>query len=110
MRSKRVCPSRQAELDAELSAAPTLEEFEKELAATSRHSASGPTGVTYNAIASWPREILEKIHAILMQFWADKQIPRCWKWRWLVPIPKTSENVTLQDLRPLMLTDTIRKV
>ena len=40
----------------------------------------------------------------------DKQIPRCWKWRWLVPIPKTLDNVTLQDLRPLMLTDTIRKV
>jgi hypothetical protein len=110
MRGRRICPIRQASFEESLNMAPTLDEFEKELSSTSRHSASGPTGITYNAIAGWPREILEKVHSILEQFWMDKQIPRCWKWRWLVPIPKTLENVTLQDLRPLMLTDTIRKV
>jgi hypothetical protein len=110
MRVKQAPLEKQVAFEQSLAEAPTLEEFERALASTSRQSASGPTGVTYNAIAGWPPWVLRKVHLLMVEFWNDKSVPRCWKWRWLVPIPKTHDNVTLGDLRPLMLTDTVRKV
>ncbi len=95
MKVKRASLVQQQEFEESLRTPPTLEEFESELAVTSRHSSSGPTGVTYNAIAGWPRDILVKVHSLLVEFWNDSHIPRCWKWRWLVPIPKRPDNVTL---------------
>ena len=51
-----------------------------------------------------------EVYDILATMWANKEIPQEWKWRWLVPIPKVTDNVGLNDLRPLMLTDVLRKI
>jgi hypothetical protein len=65
---------------------------------------------TYNAMAAWDDTVIEEVHLLLCSLWKDKTVPTFWKWRWLVPIPKVSDNVTLEDLRPLMLTDVTRKI
>ena len=68
MRHKRASPQQQMDFEESLHAAPTLEEFEKELSGTPHRSAGGPTGVTYNAIVGWPRELLAKVHSLLLEF------------------------------------------
>jgi hypothetical protein len=89
---------------------PTMEEFKAAIKTSPTQSAGGPTEITYNAMAAWPEDVLRDVYGILADMWTDKQIPQSWKWRWLVPIPKVMDNVRLDDLRPLMLTDVIRKI
>ena len=38
-----------------------------------------------------------------------QHIPTEWKWRWLVPLLK-KDGTTVDDLRPIMLLDVLRKV
>ena len=42
-------------------------------------------------------------------FWRLQTIPTQWKWRWLVPLLKKG-GTTIDDLRPIMLLDVLRKV
>jgi hypothetical protein len=96
--------------DIDILAVPTIDEFKEAIRQSPTQSAGGPTEVTYNALAAWPSDIVQEVYDILRDMWRDKRIPQEWKWRWLVPIPKVADNVGLDDLRPLMLTDVLRKI
>jgi hypothetical protein len=66
------------------------------------------TGLTYAMIQKWTPEILEMVHSLMAKMWQAKHIPEHWKWKWLIPIPK-KENPAVQDLRPIMLIEVLRK-
>jgi len=52
----------------------------------------------------WPESVLFRAHAAVQAIWEEKIIPACWNKKWLCP------KSTLQDLRPLNLLETPRKI
>ena len=59
----------------------------------------------------WPESVLIKAHQAVSEIWKEKIIPQCWNQKWLCPKPKVDpEEATLQDLRPLNLFETPRKI
>ena len=95
---------------AHLSATPTYEEFLTGLTSTPSKSAPGPSGLTYNMIASLPPEHLKHLYDHLAHLWTTRQGCPDWKWRLLSPLPKVFENITINDIRPLTLIETTRKL
>ena len=99
------------QLTQELAAAPTIEEFTERISQLKRNSSPGMSGLSYNMLRKAPKVVIQEMHKCLAQFWEDKHIPASWKWRWLVPIPKKpTDSPTLEELRPLMLCEALRKV
>ena len=89
---------------------PTLDEFLLTLKSMPSHSAPGPSGLTYNMILALPKQHLTALHAHLLTLWQRKHVLPTWKWRELAPLPKVLENITINDIRPLTLIETCRKV
>ena len=99
------------QLSTELMEAPTLEEFTKRISNLKSNSSPGMSGLSYNMLSKAPKVVIAEMHKCLAQFWTDKHIPASWKWRWLVPIPKKpTDSPSLEELRPLMLCEALRKV
>jgi hypothetical protein len=95
----------------ELASAPSYEEFTSRINNLKRNSSPGMSGLSYNMLRKSPPVVIQEMHKCLVQFWEDKHIPASWKWRWLVPIPKKPTDApTLDELRPLMLCEALRKV
>ena len=89
---------------------PSLDEFLLTLKSMPSHSAPGPSGLTYNMIISLPTSHLHALYNHLLTLWKHKHILPTWKWRELAPLPKVLENITINDIRPLTLIETCRKV
>jgi hypothetical protein len=99
------------DLSAELLHAPSYDEFLDRISRLKRNSSPGMSGLSYNMLRKAPTCVIREMHTCLVQFWEDKHIPASWKWRWLVPIPKKPTDApTLEELRPLMLCEALRKV
>jgi len=74
-------------------------------------SVPGPSGLSYAMMKEWPESVLIKAHQAVSEIWKEKIIPQCWNQKWLCPKPKVDpEEATLQDLRPLNLLETPRKI
>ena len=89
---------------------PTFCEFQRTLKATPTHSAPGPSGLTYNMIAALPAPHLRALYDHLVVLWTHREGLQAWKWRELAPLPKVLANITINDIRPLTLIETARKV
>jgi len=87
---------------------PSFEEFAAALASYSHGKAGGVTGLSYTMAKHWPELVKRRAYEALVQVWTDRSVPEFWRWRWLIPIPKTPEP-SLQDLRPIMLLEVLRK-
>ena len=99
------------QLTQELASAPSIEESTDRISQLKRNSSPGMSGLSYNMLRKAPKVVIQEMHKCLAQFWEDKHIPSSWKWRWLVPIPKKPTDApTLEELRPLMLCEALRKV
>ena len=100
-----------AELQLLLITPPSFEEFTTAIKHLHNGSAPGVSGLSYNMIKSWPDSCKQMAYDCLSKQWEDKHVCSSWKWRWLVPIPKKQNDITqLNDLRPLMLLEALRKV
>ena len=93
-----------------LSATPTYADFTNTLKAMPTQSSAGPSGLTYNMIASLPTLHLRALYDHLVVLWEKRASLPTWKWRELSPLPKVLENITINDIRPLTLIETLRKV
>ena len=104
-------PSNEMQHDiAGLSTTPTYDEFIDGLTSMPSKSAPGPSGLTYNMIASLPPDHLRHLYDHLAHLWSTRQGCPDWKWRLLAPLPKVLENITINDIRPLTLIETTRKL
>ena len=89
---------------------PTYEEFEEHLAWCKRGGkGAGPSGVPYEVLWRLPEEAKEQLYDKLVEVWRTGEYPGFWGLRWIAPIPKT-DNPTVDDLRPIALVETTRKV
>ena len=89
---------------------PTFEEFVDFIKASTAGSAAGITGASYNMLKAAPIEILEDIYNAMLRLWRQRHIPNWWQWRLLSAIPKVPDSNSLDNLRPLMLTECFRKI
>ena len=90
---------------------PSVEDLYASIRRTKTNSAPGPSGLSYNMLKSFPREMVEYVHSLIVHYWAPGPKPVSWKWRWLHLIPKTvKDNMGLNDCRPLMLCEVLRKI
>jgi hypothetical protein len=60
-------------------------------------------------MAEWPAEVMESIYKSLLHLEETKTTPLHWKNKALIPMPKAN-NPSLEQLRPLMLIEVLRKV
>ena len=67
------------------------------------------SGLTYEMVKHWPRDVVYMVYDIIVHMWADKEVPPSWKWKWLVPLPK-KDNPTAAEIRPIMLIEVLRKI
>lgn len=88
---------------------PSFEEFNDCIKRLPDRSAPGMSGLNYDGIKLWDNNTRLIILEALIEMWKNKTVPKNWTWRWLVPIPKCP-NPTLNDLRPLVLIEALRKV
>ena len=99
------------ELQLLLANPPSNAEFLEAIKHLHTGSAPGMSGCSYNMIKMWPDSCKQIAYDCLARQWEDKYRCPSWKWRWLVPIPKKHNDITmLNDLRPLMLIEALRKI
>jgi exonuclease III len=88
-----------------------LEEVKHAIKKAPAGSVPGPSGLSYAMMKEWPEEVVFKFHMALNQIWEQKIIPQEWNIKWLCPKPKIDPEIaTLDDLRPLNLLETPRKL
>ena len=74
-------------------------------------SIPGPSGLSYAMMKEWPEEATKLFHSSINVLWEQKIIPQEWNLKWLCPKPKVDPEIaTLNDLRPLNLLETPRKL
>ena len=107
-------PQREAtetELSALFASPPTYSDFSRTIRNLKNNSAPGMSGLSYNMIKAWPDSCKQMAYECLSRQWTAKHVCPSWRWRWLVPIPKKHNDLTLlSDLRPLMLIEALRKI
>lgn len=104
-----VTATQQAQIETSLEATITFQDYKESVESCPHDSAGGRTGLTYNMIRLWPEAMHRRAYKAMISMWELKQIPTHWKAVWLVPIPKVPDP-TLDELRPLMLFEALRKV
>ena len=89
----------------------TTEELRAAIKRAPASSVPGPSGLSYAMMKEWPEEVLQAAHLAMSQIWETGTIPAWWQWKWICPIPKVDpETATLDDLRPIALLETTRKL
>ena len=99
-----------ASMHSNISAPPSRGEFDSCLASTSNTTMGGMSELTYSMMKAWPAAVTNRVFELLSSMWPSKFTPDWWKWRWICPKPKVTENIGLGDLRPLVLVEVIRKL
>jgi len=98
-----------ASWQSELSQCPTMTEYKDMMAAMPHESAGGVTGLTYDMVKLWPKNMFKIDYHALTNLFNNRSILNFWQLAWLIPIA-TCEQPSLLDLRPLSLLETSRKV
>ena len=104
-------PDLSAQLQEGTSIPVSIEEFRAAIRRTPASSVPGPSGLSYAMMKEWPDEVLQAAHSAMTMIWDTGTIPEWWQWKWICPIPKVDPEVaTLDDLRPIALLETTRKI
>ena len=92
-----------------LAAPITLADFKASLLSSAPKTAPGPSGITISMLKSIPEELLETLFHHYNAMWEAKYVPASWRKRVMAMIPKHDNAPTIQDMRPIMLLEVIRK-
>jgi len=100
-----------AEMNEALSSTPPFEEFKLTLARkTTKGKAAGPSGTTYGMLALLDEDDLRVLYTAMARMWEAREVPALWKLRWMVPISKVPIEPSIDQLRPISLVETSRKL
>jgi hypothetical protein len=88
---------------------PRFETFKYAIQHGKTKSSPGPSGLTYTMMKQWPDQVVQTIYDLLVRLWNTKTHPDHWQQKWAVFIPKVTGSKSLNDLRPIMLLETLRK-
>jgi hypothetical protein len=99
------------EMNDALSLTPSFEEFRLTLARkTTKGKAAGPSGTTYGMLALLDEADLRVLYTAMARMWEAREVPALWKLRWMVPISKVPIEPSIDQLRPISLVETSRKL
>jgi len=85
------------------------DEFIRHVRKPRKGKAPGMTGLTYEMIKALPETQSRAMFSYLSAMYEEFHAPQWFKDRWLCPLPK-KENPTVDDLRPISLLETLRKL
>ena len=89
----------------------TIENLKAAIAKASTTSVAGPSGLSYAMMKEWSPKVLKEAFDAMTMIWETGQIPNWWKKKWLCPKAKIDPALaTLDDLRPISLLETTRKI
>ena len=89
----------------------SLDDLRQAIAKSSTSSVPGPSGLSYAMIKSWTPAVLKEAFDAMTMVWETGQIPNWWKRKWICPKAKIDPSLaTLDDLRPISLLETTRKI
>ena len=104
-------PDLSAKLQEVIKAPICIEELRAAIRRAPASSVPGPSGLSYSMMKEWPEEVLLAAHTAMTMIWDTGTIPEWWQWKWICPIPKVDPDLaTLDDLRPIALLETTRKL
>lgn len=91
---------------------PSLAELTRAIACKPPTSAAGQSGLSYAHLKCISPRSVEALHIEIGKIWTSRSAPTWWRTRVLVPIPKgtPADIPVLDDLRPLMLLEVLRKL
>jgi hypothetical protein len=89
---------------------PASEEYLLAIKSHKKNTAPGLTGFSYRHLKALPDDLHKATYEMLCSLWPTQHIPEYWKQRWLVPLPKTDELTSIEDLRPICLLEIFRKL
>ena len=87
----------------------TYAEFQAHVKKPRKGKAPGVTGLTYEMIKALPDTHSRAVFDYMSKMYQEHYVPQWFKDRWLCPLPK-KENPTVNDLRPISLLETLRKL
>ena len=70
----------------------------------------GPTGLSLSILQATPIPILKSLHRVLHTMWSRRHVPKSWKIREMALLPKKPTSIHLNEMRPLMLLEVLRKI
>jgi hypothetical protein len=88
---------------------PSYETFRHSVCHHAGDTAGGMQGLTFAMMKAWPEEVMKQVYDLLCSLWVERMVPMWWQYRWLIPIPKRPETPSLQELRPIVLLEVMRK-
>ena len=89
----------------------TIEDLKAAISKASSTSVPGPSGLSYLMMKTWTPKVLQEAFDAMTMIWETGQIPLWWKKKWLCPKAKVDPALaTLEDLRPISLLETTRKI
>ena len=70
----------------------------------------GPSGLSISILQATPIPILKSLHLVLQTMWSRRHVPKSWQTREMALLPKKPNSILLNDMRPLMLLEVLRKL
>ena len=80
---------------------PSYEDYLTAIKSHKKDTAPGMTGFSYRHLKTLPEDLYKATYNMLCTLWPTQHIPDYWKQRWLIPLPKTEELTSIEDLRPI---------
>jgi len=72
-------------------------------------TSGGITGLTYGHMKAWSKNLKLDVYDNLFRTWNSMEAPDWWKWRWLCPIPKNTDDNCLAGQRSKILEEVATK-
>ena len=88
----------------------TIEEYERALTALRYGSAGGPSQLTPSVIKSWSPAIADFVFDHLNVLWTTRHVPEWMKDKKIRLVPKCPGTTDLNNMRPISLYETLRKI
>ena len=89
---------------------PSYDDYLTAIKSHKKDTAPGMTGFSYRHLKTLPEDLHKATYNMLCTLWPTQHIPDFWKQRWLIPLPKTEELTSIEDLRPICLLEIFRKL
>jgi len=89
----------------------TIDDLKAAIAKASSTSVPGLSGLSYTMMKTWTPKVLKKAFDVMTMIWETGQIPLWWKKKWRCPKAEVDPaSATLEDLPPISLLETTRKI
>jgi len=88
---------------------PSFHKFCNAISSKPGKTSGGIAGLSYDHMKAWSKSFKFDVYNNLIKTWNSTEAPDWWKWRWLCPIRKNTEDNSLAGQRPIILVEVVRK-